>query len=353
MHDFTISIGFILTIVSLNIFAAPHVGKVIALRGDVTILRPKHLKAEVLSKGDAVQEKSSILAKKRSFARIRLSNGSVITVGPNSKIVVDMIDKKGGGVVNLLMGTVRAKIQKSHEKKNLGKEKFFINTRVASMGVRGTEFQACFSPKSLRTSLLTFEGSVAFKKVSPKDSIEIHKAESSSKVARIRKLFKVVKLEVKRGDFSNLTFKTKTASMPVKLNPTQYVLLKKDKSLGAVRIRHDKKKLAKEILDVKRVFNKEIASQGLIRKKVKDFGLIDPATGIYVAPVNSKKPVGKVNMNGEFIAPKGLKVDDVQGFIAVNEEDSSAVKEAEKLNEGLKGQISDIDDPAYKKYFLH
>ena len=54
MHNFTIFLSCFLTIVSLNVFAAPDADKVIALKGDVTILRPKHLNAESLSKGDTV-----------------------------------------------------------------------------------------------------------------------------------------------------------------------------------------------------------------------------------------------------------------------------------------------------------
>ncbi len=75
-------------------------------------------------------------------------------------------------------------------------------------------------------------------------------------------------------------------------------------------------------------------------------------TGLYIpAEDGGKKVVGQINTNGQYIAPKGIVLDDVKGFVAKNVEDKSALKQAEKLNKKLDTQIVDVDDPSFNRYF--
>lgn len=351
MHNYKLFLSVVLLQLSLSLFAspAPLVGKVIALKGEVSILRPRKMEAEMLKIGDSVQEDSSILSKEKSFARISLTDGSVVTLGPNSKIVVELVKKDSASVVALMMGTMRAQVKKSIDAENQKKEKFIINTRVAAMGVRGTDFQASFSPKSLRSSIVTYDGNVAIKKISPEKRLSIYQAEAASKVSQMQEMFREAKVEVKMGDFTNVTFKSVEAEAPVKINPSQFVLLKKDQSLGVEPQKINKKELNQEVKQVTEAFNQSISDPSTINK---NFGVIDIKTGLYIpAEEGGKKVVGQINTNGQYIAPKGIVLDEVKGFIAKNSEDKAALKQVKKLNEKLDAQIVDVDDPSFGRYF--
>ncbi len=351
MYNYKLFLSVVLLQLSLSLFAspAPVVGKVVALKGEVSILRPRKMEAEMLKIGDSVQEDSSILSKEKSFARISLTDGSVVTLGPNSKIVVELVKKDSASVVALMMGTMRAQVKKSIDAEKKNKEKFIINTRVAAMGVRGTDFQASFSPKSLRSSIVTYEGNVAIKKVSPEKRLSIYRSEPAAKVMQMQEMFRDSKVEVKMGDFSNVTFKSVEAETPIKINPSQFVLLKKDQSLGVEPQKIDKKELSQEVQKVTEAFKQTIVDPSNLPK---NFGVIDMKTGLYIpAEDGGKKVVGQINTDGQYIAPKGVVLDDVKGFVAKNAEDKSALKQAEKLNKKIDTQIVDVDDPSFNRYF--
>ena len=99
--------------------------KVILVRGKVTQLAPGELIARKVSKGEELKMDTSILTEKGSFVRLNLKDGSVLSLGPESKLVLSKIGEsdKDQSVINLLKGTIRNKIKKSQS----GKMNYFIN----------------------------------------------------------------------------------------------------------------------------------------------------------------------------------------------------------------------------------
>ena len=59
--------------------------KVILVRGKVTQLAPGELIARKVSKGEELKVDTSILTEKGSFVRLNLKDGSVLSLGPESK----------------------------------------------------------------------------------------------------------------------------------------------------------------------------------------------------------------------------------------------------------------------------
>ena len=62
------------------------------------------------------------------------------------------------GIITLLKGKIRSKVKKT---KAHSKNKFFVKTQNAALGVRGTDFQTIYNPENNVTNLLTFKGKVA------------------------------------------------------------------------------------------------------------------------------------------------------------------------------------------------
>lgn len=99
--------------------------------------------------------------------------------------------------------------------------------------------------------------------------------------------------------------------------------------------------------------NKELLanakSRGIDLKASKSLGLVDLKTGIYV-PKDDNKVIGKVGTSGDYIPPKGLKLDTQKGFVAVKKENEEKAKDLNK--ELIKDQlVPDETNPAYRRYF--
>ena len=319
------------------------IGKVTMLRGKVSVLQPHSLKALALKKGDFLYEDSSVLSQKRSFAKIRLINDAFITVGPDSKVVVNLVKKSGATVLGLLKGALRASVAKKKSKH------FFVKTRTAAMGVRGTDFLTTFNYKSKKTSLLTYEGSVAIKKLEKKIVIDNEKPSSKiAAVSAIRKLLAKKPVLARVGEFTNVDSSDEKPKQVVKINVDQLVKLKLDETMGVEKLVVPKEKILeirKELVKLVGVNNKKKTSKAVLLGG----GLVDIMSGIYIPPESSKKTIGSINSNGIFIAPKGLKLDATKGFIAINDDFED---HAEDLNQKLKAQIPPKPvDPAYRRYF--
>jgi hypothetical protein len=151
---------------SPQIYAKKVIAYVSKVRGHVTVLPPGAIKARRVIKNQKLYEDSSILTTAKSFVQVRYLDGSTLNLGPKSKIVLVELKKKTGvGVISLLKGKIRASIAKRSAQNRNGKNKFFVKTRSAALGVRGTVFQTTFNPQNDVTSLLTFEGKVAIAKI--------------------------------------------------------------------------------------------------------------------------------------------------------------------------------------------
>lgn len=328
------------------------IAKAIMTRGNVTVLMPGELEAVNLKKGMMLKKDSSVLVSGKGFARIKFINDSLVTLGPDSKMIVEMDTKTETSLVNLVTGKIRAAVKKKSDKPQ--DKRFLVKTTAAVMGVRGTEFQVTFNPKSLRSSLLTYEGRVDFKKQELEDLKAGSKKSLEQTIAQVQAQLEKNPEPVRKGDFTNVALGSKASIKPVKINPAQFALLKKDESLGAEKVelsKKEKQELKKEVAELEKEFKADLAKKGVDTSKLHSMGFIDSETGFYVPPADAKSLIGKVNTNGEYLPPAGVKVDPKKGLVLEKnapKESIALVKKVEK-EIGAQAQVQEID-PGYRRY---
>ncbi len=344
-------------------FAKKVVAEVVLVKGKVTKLNPGAHDAVAVKKGDSLQEDTSVVTGDKSIVRIKYKkDGSIITLGQKGKFVIEEVKSEEAGVVSLLVGKLRSKVKKEEEKK---KNKLFIKTRTAAIGVRGTDFYTVYNPQNQVTSLVTFDGEVAMKKFVKKrgivDSADAakHIADSSGDVAQ--SLSKALETPdtvlVKKGRYSGVNSNFLKASKPVKISPKQYLALKENDSLlegaDAVKKEFSNEQIEKAAHEINKVKVADPADEGFYNEKTGDFapksgGLLDSATGIYVQPSKSAKfneqlnvyeadaKIGKVDSAGNYIAPAGLALTATSGFVvADNSSNEKITVDKDKLNENI------------------
>jgi len=354
----------VVIIFSLSVFSTSSVAKIFIaeveqLRGHVTQLKPGAKQAEPLFLGDKIEEDTSLVTGEKSFVRVKFLDGSLLNLGPTGKIIVVQMPKEGAGVVSLLKGTLRTQVEKNRNTK-AGENKFFVKTRSAAMGVRGTDFQTVYNPENKMTSLLTFKGEVAMANVK-----EVHKqmavktvrvnnqdveveqvvSKANENALQQKTLNDALKTKetvvVKPGQFSGTVKQFENVSKPVKISPLQLNALYKNKDLEAKGDNATgldaKKNMADETK--KAILESSVAQadqeappEGYFNAKTKEFapkagGFIDLTTGLYVPPASDSEydsqrkiyipsKVGSVDTKtGEYVAPEGLKLDAKKGFI--------------------------------------
>lgn len=357
----------------------PDVAVVEKVRGTVTLLTPGQMIARKVSEGDKLKEESSILTGRGSFVKIRFIDNSVMSLGPESKAVIVHIDPKDPSVISLLKGKIRANVPPNAE----GKEKFYVKTRTAAMGVRGTEFQTLYNPENRITNLLTYSGEVAIVKTddhqmlevekeyvrNQKGSLEVNEYVSVGNRLEHEDLAKALKnndtVVVKSGQFSGSMDGLTKVTSPVIVSPVQVnalfkneeFLQKKDSKIKST----DLDSTASNQLLLKPA-PQSAPPEGLIDLKnniyaPKAGGVIDLETGIYVPPgkeaifdpvnnvfVDSK--IGVIDRHtGQYEPPQGLKLDAIKGFMIDQAEakkinDKSAlVAMASELNKNMAADV--------------
>lgn len=336
----------------------PLIAEVIRIRGEATQLSPGALTAKVISIGDKFVEDTSILTASKSFLKIKFIDGSEMNIGPESKIVIAEMKKESPGVISLLKGRIRTGVKKDASSST---NKFYIKTRTAAMGVRGTEFQTIYNPDNKLTSLLTYHGEVAMARL---DELTYKSLEEGASEKRIERnevtkdvevkevpaqnanegigLSKILKSKqtvlVPSGQNSFASADLKKASLPVKISPVQLEVLYKnndfeEKTLANVSTVGESEKVIKSTL---KVAEQKAPLEGFYNEKTGDFapkagGFIDLATGLYVAPDDEAKldkekgvyisqRLGDIDADtGQYIAPKGLILDAKKGFVLASE----------------------------------
>ena len=130
-----ILLGLMVVMISLSVQASTLAGVVVASRGETSTSEGS------LSQGDSVVAGDVIVTSDKSFVVIQFSDGSKVTVRPNSTVKIEEYSYSGddGDVaeLNLIEGGLRI-ITGAMTKTN--PESYTLNTPVALMGVRGTEF---------------------------------------------------------------------------------------------------------------------------------------------------------------------------------------------------------------------
>ncbi len=332
--------------------------EVVVMKGHATKLLPRSQAATSVSLGDKLIEDTSILTTEKSFLRLKFSDGSTLNLGPNSKIVIAELNQSDVNVISLLKGQVRTKVIKDSD--GVRDNKFFIKTRSAALGVRGTEFQTIYNPDNKLTSLLTFDGEVAMAKIDERtherledldksDDLTISRDENNkpkiekveNKDSRqINQLEKILNkneaVSVLPGQYAQASDVLPNSTIPVKINPIQFEILKKNTELQVKEANNGRPadlsgkadpETLKQMVDS--TANPEgfyDAKKGLFAPKAG--GVIDLETGFYIAPDSSAKfdeknkvylaqNTGTVDREtGQYLPPLGLKLDAKQGFVS-------------------------------------
>ncbi len=369
-----------------------HVAVVIKIRGKVTQLVSPERIARIVKLGDKLKEDTSILTYKNSFIEIKFSDKSVMSLGPQSKAVIVRAEEGKSGVVSLLKGQARARVKRSsYDEKN----KFFIKTRSAALGVGEADFQTVYNPNNQLTSLLTYEGQVAIAKYeSAKGNLKYAKhrvvrddqgrvkleREPTIRLTSEKELSLVLEgdesVVAKSGQHASTVKKLGTVSQPVKINSTQLNLLykntefrlKKSKDIKAANLSQNKKQ-------VLRAARQKAPPEGVFDPEEKLYapkagGLVDSSTGFYIPPsrdalfdqksqVYRTQKAGYVDSRtGQYKAPRGLKLDSVKGFVTDKKNGKLLAeykREAKRLNDILEkelivGQVRRTVNPSFKHF---
>lgn len=360
------------TLLTLSQIYAVEKAKVLIVRGEVTQLSPGERLARKVRKGQTLLQDTSIVTHSNSFIRLSLEDGTSLSVGPNSKIVLSQLgDKKDKtSVVGLLKGAMRSKVKKSDD----GDMKFFVKTRTAALGVRGTEFESVYVPENRVTSLVTYKGNVAMAHLNDHEfaktektvevnvdrdtldqrDIEIVKEEAAStdkeKVESIKEVFKKNDVvEVKQGQLSQTVESMATVSKPTILNPVQLNTLYKNDTYE----KNSGKTVSGDLLDQSLTIKPaaiETPPEGIldVEKNVyapKSGGFFDRETGLYIPPAEDALYDQKMNVfvasnegaidqkSGEYVAPIGLKLDPNKGFVKQKIKKSAPAEFVAKVEE--------------------
>ncbi|WP_127715985.1 FecR domain-containing protein [Halobacteriovorax sp. HLS] len=358
---------------SQNCFAKTYIAKIVKLRGEATQLVPGKVSAVKLKFGDQLVEDTSIVTRDKSFVRIEFFDGSNISLGPNGKVVVSKMNQAGSGILTLLKGQMRSKINGASAEKTKN-HKFLVKTKSAALGVRGTEFQTIYNPENNITNLLTYNGEVAIAKIDSVgskdlnyeevvDNISSNKLSKSSSI-RIKNNLHIAMEDaladknavvVKTGQFSGALDSVDKATLPVNISPSQLNALYSNVDLQDV----DRKTLRPSklnALETKKNFLEPIVSdtpsEGVYNSDTgayaqKSGGFIDVKTGLYIPPEktsqfsNTKKvyiaqKVGNFDLaTGQYIAPQGLVLDSQKGFVAQRTKNQSPQELKSKKTQAL------------------
>jgi len=139
--------------------AADSVGSVTKLRGQARVARGGG--NVMLAEGAKIEAGDGVVTGPDARMKIQFKDGSVITLGENSKLNIETAKFEGAKrdiAATLLDGVVRAAVAKAGEGSN-----FEISSSLVTSAARGTEW--IMSIKDHTTSLLVLEGTVNAKGV--------------------------------------------------------------------------------------------------------------------------------------------------------------------------------------------
>jgi hypothetical protein len=351
------------------------IGSILKVKGEVSILELGNREAKKAIEGQKVTKEASILTSEKSFIQIVLLDKTQINLGPSSKIILDQTPVQKIGLISLMKGALRTNVVKELG----GKDKLYIKTRTAAMGIRGTDFLTNYNPENKMTNLITFRGQVAMVKT---ESLNVEESLSHKEIVL-----------VDSGKFAAISNNLKNVTEPIKLSPVQYTGLKLNTEMNNdVKIPKEvfQNELKETIKEYGEISKKEIAENNPAKQEFDPKkqvlrptagGFVDLVTGIYVPPTVTqnnynkelniyelKAEKGEVTDAGVYIPPKGIILDAQKGFI-VDPKNQNAELHAElkKLNNDIseqvvvpekliakpnKDELGEKTEDAYKKYFI-
>lgn len=315
-------------------------GQVIMLKGKATKLVPKSHSAQNINMNDRLPEDTSIVTSDSSVVKVKLQNHTIMTIGPNSKIVLTEIPRSEQNVIKMFGGQLRSQVEKTLGKKS--ENRLIIKTPTAAMGVRGTDFSIVFNPENKVTSLVTIDGNVAMAKIDEHKLINEKTGKISTNSDLLDKTLKDEKevVQVVEGRYAGLLPEHDKITLPVKIAPEQIKALQETTEIKKDEVNYE---ALKEELHIK-----EAPPEGVNNVKTDEFamksgGFIDFKTGLYVPPPENAKfdqesktykmpeTFGKVDeKTGDYKAPEGFTLTATEGFVAVNPSDEGK-KDLEKI----------------------
>jgi len=140
-----LSLLIVTAISSWQVFAKiPSAGKIVLVTGKAAALSSDG-KTRTLKRGGPFYEGDTIETQRKSFVKLKYTDGGVMLLRPTTKLVVEKYKypKTGVGksVTNLVKGGLRA-VTGVIAKRN--RDNYKLKTPAATMGVRGTDFTVRF-----------------------------------------------------------------------------------------------------------------------------------------------------------------------------------------------------------------
>lgn len=334
---------------SAQIFAKE--ASIIKMRGQVFVIR--NGEKQSLKEGDPVSSGETITTEKKSFARVQFENGTM-NIGPGSEVILQKIAKSETKIVNLINGHIRSQFDKTKAEKH----KLVIKTQSAAMGIRGTDFHIMYNKENNISTAISFEGDVELSSI---NTMNLKKGDY---------MFGEDKVHIKEGQFSGVYTKNGYVNEPVRFSPKQFEILKENDSVK-MREKKAEKPSEKEIEKLQEK-NKVATQQNEYNKKIykhhqkdetmpgdllgythrdtnrkegpelfrpKPGGYIDLKTAIYVSPPEGSRydpeqdlyyppeEYGNIDeVTGEYIAPYGLVLLPLNGFVLASSLTQEGVK---------------------------
>ncbi len=302
-------------IVLLSFLLIPSL--VLAEQVAAVLVRGKVLSAQkVVSVGDTFNEGEAISTSNKSVVRLRFESGALLTLGPNTKIIINELRAGETKLFSLVNGYLRGKFSKDKSDEH----KILIKTPTAALGVRGTEFNLTYNNQNNVSSALALQGTVEFSS----------RVDSDSGLANDR-------VDISAGKFSSTFSQDDAVIRPVKISPQQFAALKRNSSFK-VRDRKEQK-----VTDGQQLISGSEGEQSVpseligseyehakenYRDDVRPGGYIDLVTGLYISPpedaiYNEEQDVFEVPKElggfdpdtGEYIPPLGLILHPLKGFV--------------------------------------
>lgn len=331
--------------------------KIDKIEGQVLRAKTGSFQARYLSTGQEVRENTVINSRKNSFARLRFHENSTLVVGPETNIKIESHKVDSPTIIYLSKGIVRPKIEKDLSTGE--SSKFYILTPTGMVGVKGTEFLVHYNDKNMKTSVLTFKGSVRFAMIDIHDlkknkiyskKIEKEYTRDENNNVRLKNIqrtevpdHKKIQLaldkyfakEVKPGQYSETVSSMNRSSLPILISPIQLNILFRNANLkyeySNDKIEKAALKLIKKKTDIP--FETPTTSpSGIIDYANKEYapksgGFFDIRSGHYISPGKDSLFLKKVGLfiadsigdidsrTGQYIPPLGLELDPVRGFV--------------------------------------
>jgi hypothetical protein len=164
-HFKYILITLLLTLASSLSQAATSVGEVTLVIGEVSAMRPDGSslpmkRGELIYAGDVLETADG------GHVHVRFVDGALVSVRPSSRLVIEQYEESAGSRV-----AIKFKVEKGVVRSITGKwgqanpEKFRLNTPVAAIGVRGTDFVVKVDGDATQASVFT--GAIAMSALTP------------------------------------------------------------------------------------------------------------------------------------------------------------------------------------------